>query len=142
MRFKRKHQFGNHLAFARYRRSLTRKTVASLLGHKTTDAISRYECGEVVPSLATAMKLALIYNVPITVLLNEYFETCRQKVLERQAQVGGRTLIASNDEGDFCSVEEGLRSPDPNKVDLERAATHIRRISHFFSERTRESSGS
>src|SRR6266852_6225897 len=69
------HQNLNRLWIARKKIGLGQKSVARLLGHKSTSPISEYETGRLLPSLRTAVKLATIYNTPI----NELYPTlCRE----------------------------------------------------------------
>ena len=58
---------------ARQRSGLTQKTIAHLLGRKFTDEISRYENGQRIPTLQTALKLEIIYRVPIRLLFYEKY---------------------------------------------------------------------
>lgn len=58
----------NRLWIARKKAALGQKVVARLLGHRSTSPVSEYETGRLLPSLRTALKLAFIYNTPITEL--------------------------------------------------------------------------
>ena len=55
----------NHLWIARKKIGLGQKSVARLLGHHTTSAISEYETGRILPNLRTALKLAAIYRTSV-----------------------------------------------------------------------------
>lgn len=55
----------NTLWISRKKVGLGQKSVARLLGHKTTSAISEYETGRILPNLRTALKLAAIYRTPV-----------------------------------------------------------------------------
>lgn len=136
MLYKRKQQFGNQLVLARYRRALARKTVSTLLGHRKTDVLARYERGEMVPSLRTAFKLSMIYNVPVSVLLNEFHEMTKQEVLRQQRSTGGRPIVdpKASMRTDFCSFEENLQSPRPTKADFQEALVHASRLMRLRSE--------
>src|SRR6201992_3508833 len=46
-------------------RKMTQKQVAHLIGHSDTTMISKYERGLVVPTLRTALKLTILYRMPI-----------------------------------------------------------------------------
>lgn len=52
----------NNLWISRKHAGLRQKSVARLLGHKSTSVISEYETGKLLPSLSTALKLAVVYN--------------------------------------------------------------------------------
>jgi len=63
----------NNLWICRKKVGLPQKSVARLLGHRTTSPISEYETGRLVPNLRTAFKLAAIYNVsPIELYASLY----------------------------------------------------------------------
>lgn len=136
MLYVRKQQFGNRLVLARYRRALARKTVSALLGHKKTDVLARYERGEMMPSLKTALKLSLIYSAPVTVLFNEFFEMTRQELLEEQGPIRARAIVNPNasTKTDFCSFEENLQSPRPTSADFQKAVVHASRLMRLRSE--------
>jgi len=65
----------NRLWIARQENGLRQKSVARLLGHKSTSVISEYETGKQLPSLPIALKLAAIYNRRIRDLYPELFQT-------------------------------------------------------------------
>ena len=52
----------NNLWISRKHAGLGQKSVARPLGHKSTSVISEYETGRLLPSLPTALKLAVVYN--------------------------------------------------------------------------------
>lgn len=95
------------------------KQVASLLGHSTSDQVSRYERGEKFPSLKTALKLGLIYGIPIRVLLDGYFEACREEI-----KIEDKRINNAFHESDFCTIEEKLNPESVNQTDLDKAYTH------------------
>ena len=65
----------NRLWIARQENGLRQKSVARLLGHRSTSGISDYETGKQLPSLPIALKLAAIYNRHIRDLYPELFQT-------------------------------------------------------------------
>jgi transcriptional regulator with XRE-family HTH domain len=70
-----RHHHLNNLWISRKRIGLGQKSVARLLGHKTTSAVSEYETGRILPNFRTALKLAAIYHVPLSDL---YPSLCRE----------------------------------------------------------------
>lgn len=64
-----RHEYGYRLRKHRKLMGLSRGTVARLLGHKSTDLISRWERGKALPSLENVLKLSVIYKT----LVNELF---------------------------------------------------------------------
>lgn len=85
-----KKPFRNRLAPIRRQRGLKRKQVATLLGHDSVVELARLERGLNVPDLRCALKLAQIYEVPIRMMLDEYYAACREEVSRQES------LIASN----------------------------------------------
>ena len=77
----------NRLWIARKRLGLGQKSVARLLGHKSTSPISEYETGRLLPNLRTALKLAAIYQ---TALPDLYITLQRQ--IEKEVEVMRKKL--------------------------------------------------
>src|SRR4051794_18495670 len=100
----------NQLALFRLRRAMVLKEVAKLLGHREINKISGYERGLLTPSLKNALKLGIIYNIPIQVLLDGYYEACLREVRQDAGQ--SATTVAALDENarEFCTIEEKLES--------------------------------
>jgi DNA-binding XRE family transcriptional regulator len=70
----------NNLWISRKHVGLGQKTVARLLGHKSTSVISEYETGKLLPSLSTALKLAVVYNRPVADLYPSLYGQVREEV--------------------------------------------------------------
>jgi transcriptional regulator with XRE-family HTH domain len=70
----------NALRINRERLGLTQKQVAQKLGLQSTTIISRWEKGEILPSLINAFWLSRLYRAP----LNELFADL-QGIIEAQA---------------------------------------------------------
>lgn len=85
----------NRLWQARHRIGLEQKQVARLLGHKTTDQISRYERGARLPGLNTACKLTIIYGASLQELFPEHFERFNQEIKEK-ADAYSASLVNGN----------------------------------------------
>jgi transcriptional regulator with XRE-family HTH domain len=132
---KAKPKYKNRLAQFRKRNLISQKQVGILLGHKGYDQVSRYERGVKLPSLKDALKLGLLYKLPIKVLLDDYFDMCwrefseqekRLKKSGRQESVVGKT---SADDADFCTIEERLEPNHPvSNDDLNRAYSHSAKL--------------
>ncbi len=80
----RKQKYKNKLCIVRKKIGLEQKQVAALLGHKTTDQISRYERGAKLPGLKTAIKLGIVYHLPIQVLFYGFYEACLNEIKKQQ----------------------------------------------------------
>ncbi len=123
----RKKIYRNQLSLIRQRRLIRQKYVSKLLGHRSIDLISRYERGTKMPSLRTALKLAIIYNIEVRVMLNGYFEACRREVEKTRmgADRNSRSLsLAPQFANGYCSFEEKLKKADVTKNEIERAHRH------------------
>ena len=70
----------NSLWIARKKVGLGQKSVARLLGHKSTSPISEYETGRLMPGLRTALKLSLIYRTPLPELYMPLYRQVEQEV--------------------------------------------------------------
>ncbi len=70
----------NNLWIVRKHVGLAQKSVAKLLGHRSTSVISEYENGKLLPSLATAFRLAAVYDRPITDLYPDLYRQIQEEV--------------------------------------------------------------
>lgn len=129
MPLKQKHK--NRLFLVRSKNALGQKQVALLLGHHTNDQISRYERGTKLPSLKTAFKLGIIYQLPIQVLLNGYYEACLKEIKKREKTLNHQKNSADSaksellSETEFCTIEEKLKTLRVKEPDLDKARSHI-----------------
>lgn len=121
---------------ARKRSGLSQKAVAFLLGHKFTDDLSRYERGQRVPTLLTALKLEIIYQAPIRLLFYTAFQNSLWQIRERSEKFRDNEELArqsmSGDwragNGGYCSYFELLKTPNLPPVEKERVYEHIRTL--------------
>jgi len=70
----------NHLVHYRKRMRFTQVQVLSILGWKNKKGLCQIESGNVIPTLATAFKLSIIYRVPTEFLYKELYERLRQQI--------------------------------------------------------------
>lgn len=73
----------HYLVTERKRWALKQQQVAFLLGSKTGDKISRYECHDRVPHLKTALACEAIFGVPVRDLFRGMYEKVEEQVIER-----------------------------------------------------------
>src|SRR6266436_1766716 len=87
----------NNLWISRKHIGLGQKSVARLLGHKSTSGISEYETGKLLPSLSTALKLAVVYNRPVTELYADLYRQIQEEVsvAKGKAQVSNRAHVGA-----------------------------------------------
>jgi len=85
----------NDLVHYRKRMRFTQLQVMSILGWKNKKGLTQIESGKVVPTLTTALKLAIIYRVPVEFLFANFHRRLLQQVRSREqslAPVGQRPL--------------------------------------------------
>ena len=75
-----KHQHKNNLLLYRRRMGFSQKHVARLLGHPNNEMLSRYERGRCLPPLMTALRLEIIYRVPVAFLYGRTYDGMREEV--------------------------------------------------------------
>jgi transcriptional regulator with XRE-family HTH domain len=86
---------------ARKQVGLGQKSVARMLGYKSTSPISEYETGRLIPSLRTAFKLAILYNLSLQELYAPLYGEIQQEIegrrqdsaLARRAANKGASLL-------------------------------------------------
>lgn len=128
---------------ARQRSGLAQKTIAYLLGNKFTDEISRYETGQRIPTLQTAIKLEIIYRVPIRLLFYEAFLNSHWQIRERGAKYKEmfpteaksvdsleRGLVEEN----YCAYAELLKTPNLPPIEKNRIYSHIRLLAKTINK--------
>lgn len=88
-------QHKNELIRYRRRVGFSRKQVARILGHRTPSMLSRYERGISLPPLITALKLEILYRVPVAFLYVEFYRQLKVDVLsaERQRPSGTQQVL-------------------------------------------------
>ena len=123
----------NNLWRARNRAGLERKQVAFLLSKKLTDEISRYERGLCLPSLQTALKLEIIYRLPVHLLFEGLFEELRTEINERRRKhqflLPGEAWFPKPVEQlrqeEFCFYADLLKQHIPSNLEMEIVNRHI-----------------
>lgn len=129
----------NKLWNARKRTGLELKQVARLAS-KTTEEISRYERGLNEPILKTALKLEIIYRMPVKLLFPELFKELETEVAEIRKQYS----FPDNDwfpphteqlkEGEGCFYGELLKNRIPNELELRTIDKHLVNLMNSTSD--------
>jgi transcriptional regulator with XRE-family HTH domain len=126
---------GNQLQRIRINKNLHKRQVAKLLGFKTAGPISSIENGRRTLNLKTALKLAVIYNVPVRAMLDEYYEACREEVKQEARNVP--EVDFDTHVFHFCTFERQLISKQVTPA----ALATIRRHSSDLIRKTAEKMG-
>ena len=77
----------NALKFHRVRQGMWQKDVAARLGLKDTTLLSRWENGDSLPNLVSALRLSLLYQTSIEDLFGDLMEVIRMEVLAQEPEV-------------------------------------------------------
>lgn len=121
----------NALWRLRRQRRLEQKQVAYLIGHKTTDLMSRYEQGTQQPGLLNTIKLSLLYQATLAEMFPEQAEQCR---LELEANLKRMPRFIGQQKGVFeeltenvhlCTYEKLLEQPETSNADLDSIRRHV-----------------
>jgi transcriptional regulator with XRE-family HTH domain len=125
------------LALRRKRLGYEQKQIALLLGHKTIYQISRYETGQRTPGLKEAVKLSMLYGIPIGALFSRYFSRCREEVEKaiKQSGLASKINLENAAKIDFCSYLEMLNSNRISESGADKIRHHIKVL---IEERSRK----
>jgi transcriptional regulator with XRE-family HTH domain len=77
----------NNLVRYRKRMRFTQLQVLGVLGWKNKKGLCLIESGNVIPTLTTAFKLAIVYRVPVEFLFQNLYEDLRNQVRAREASL-------------------------------------------------------
>lgn len=128
----------NRLWLARKRIGLQQKQIAALLNHQTVDQVSRYEKDLRLPTLETALRLEIIFGVPLRVLFQDRYEKLEDDVRRKITSSPSLKRIFEQAEKNgveaYCAYAELLRGLSPTSTDLDRARKHAIRLSNKLSE--------
>ena len=123
----------------RKRRLLTPKIVARALEQGSTVQISRYERGATIPPLDVAIKLGIIYGIPIRTLFDGYFEKCLNE-LDNWKDALPVSPVATvekrrEDANAFCSYEAKLKEKYVSGIEYLKISGHISTLIRSRAER-------
>jgi DNA-binding XRE family transcriptional regulator len=76
------HTRGN-LHFVRKQRRMSQRQVAYLIGHHDATMLSKYERRVLAPSLRTALKLHLLYRLPVQEIFTEELSHAQDELLKK-----------------------------------------------------------
>jgi hypothetical protein len=129
------------LALSRKRLGYERKQIAVLLGHKTTYQLCRFETGQRVPSFKEAVKLSLLYNSPVHVLFDRYFQYCWEELetAVKKSGLSGKINLENGKQADYCSYLNSLNYA--SKSDDRNADKVRRHIKVLIEQRSKNTLG-
>lgn len=134
-----KKRFKNRLAEIRKQRGLGQRQVATLLGHAEVTELAGLERGVTIPDLRCAMKLAQIYELPVRVMLDDYYDACRDEVGRQESLITPpRPKTKPTESGDiateYCTYEQSLSSGHLNEDRLREVRRHTTQLAHKLAE--------
>ena len=84
------HANKNQLVVYRRRMGYSQKQVATILGHGSTSMLSRYESGRSWPPLLTALRLEILYRIPVAFLYSKIYRQLKDEVRNDEDQLAGK----------------------------------------------------
>lgn len=132
-----KKRFKNRLAEIRKQRGLGQRQVATLLGHPEVTELVRLERGVTIPDLRCALKLAQIYELPVRVMLDDYYDACREEVRRQESLItstGPTTKQKESADSEYCTYEQRLKSGFLNEERLREVRRHTTQLAHMLAD--------
>lgn len=117
----------NRLWLARKRLGYEQKQIAQLLSQKSVNLISRYETGLNVPILKTALKLSIIYKLPVRVLLHGYYRECWEELAARAKTLNQESILKFDltEPTDYCAYLELMKTSFLSEIDKKKIHRHV-----------------
>lgn len=136
------HTGANNLWRARNRAGYDRKQASFLLGKSTSDEISRYERGLYPPNLPTALKLEIIYRMPVRLLFGELFERLRTEI--EQLKRRNKSLFPADywfpksaeqlRQEEFCFYTDLVQDHAPTSSEIEAITKHLIALNNTIND--------
>lgn len=83
----------NELEAYRRRMRFSQQEVSELANMEDRSLLSRYERGEHMPTLMTALALEIIYRIPIAFCYPQLYSKLRDEIRSREARIALRTAV-------------------------------------------------
>lgn len=115
----------SRLALKRISLGLEQKQIASLLGQKTIYQYNRLENGQRAASLKDAVKLSLVFRLPISTLFDEYFQKCRDE-LQKQLNTSSLSDRIKLENVEQCAYLEMMSSKYIGTENADKIRHHIK----------------
>lgn len=77
----------NNLVLYRRRMGFSQKQVARMLGLRDPSMVSHYERSRVLPPLAVALRLEIIYRVPVAFLFPAMYDELKRQVRQQETSL-------------------------------------------------------
>lgn len=77
----------NSLWEARQRMGFSQKRTSQAMGFAKTSVLSRYENGTRTPSLVNALKLEIVYRMPVAFLYRDLYKQLKDEIRKREEEL-------------------------------------------------------
>ena len=113
------------------------------MGKKTVDELRHYETGDTIPTLQNAVKLEIIYRIPVSLLFKELYSEYRWQIRERSARYKELfpkeklSLISLEEQlqhKDYCAYANLLETPNLPDVEKQKVYDHIRQLAKSINK--------
>ena len=121
---------------ARRKNGLERKQASWLLGHKTPDALARYERGEVEPNFDNAVKLSVIYGWALEDLFPLKYATFRQELSAKVTTMRSHSPVSTDSllrRINVCSYEQTLLELNPGSDFPPHVRDHVTKLAKLLA---------
>ena len=121
---------------ARRKTGLERKQAARLLGHKSPDALARYERGEIEPNFDNAVKLSIMYGWALEDLFPLKYAGFRQELCSKAAEVRSHSRASENTllhRINVCSYERTLLESHSSSNFLPHVRDHVTKLAKLLA---------
>jgi transcriptional regulator with XRE-family HTH domain len=139
---KRKAFRQNNLRQARHRAGFETKQVSFLLSKNSTSELLHYEVGAHQPNLETALKLEIIYKMPVRMLFQNLFEKLEREIEKTKAK--NASSLPKTDwfpksaeqlaQEEYCFYAELLKSRILNDLEIRTITKHIINLNNTVSD--------
>ena len=121
---------------ARRKTGLERKQAAWLLGHKSPDALARYERGETEPNFDNAVKLSIIYGRSLEDLFPLKYAGFRQELSSKLTAMRSRPPATADSllhRINSCSYEQTFLESGSRAEFLPHVRDHVTKLARLLA---------
>jgi DNA-binding XRE family transcriptional regulator len=121
---------------ARRKSGLERKQAAWILGHKSPDALARYERGPVEPNFDNAVKLSIIYGCALEDLFPLKYATFRQELSSKVIAIRSHSRASADSllhRMNICSYEQTLLESNSKADFPPHVRDHVTKLARLLA---------
>ena len=121
---------------ARRKSGLERKQAAWLLGHKSPDALARYERGEAEPNFDNALRLSVIYGCGLEDLFPLKYASFRSELTSKVIAIKSHSRASVDillNRINVCSYEQTLLESNSKSDFLPHLRDHVTKLAKLLA---------